>query len=471
MLDFGFYLMDCIEGMKQFPDNYFDLCIADPPYGGVTQGGYMSNPHTCDKLAKAKDYHLSLWSMDKPSDEYFKELFRVSKNQIIWGGNYFTSHLHESQCWIVWDKENGENNFADCELAWTSFNLASRIYKFRWAGMLQGNMKSKEHRIHPCLPKGEKVYFNNQWKNIEDVRIGDKNIFGRVSSITSHEAERIVKIRTLNNKETSATWNHPFLILRNNEIAWINAEQIKEGDQILWLKHTKRHPKDICATEKKMGNCEWNIALYGKNTLEKSRRGCKSTILTGIKPITIFPIYNLSHPLNINGFTKVADLKTGNGISRANVVESIKRLVKKIGISIKKQDGLHRDSASLVMSKRLSRTVKCELQTVGNVKIINEKTKVFNLTIDGIPAFETKVGISHNTQKPVALYEWLISKFANDGDIILDTHTGSASSLIACHRTRHKYVGFEIDETYYKKAKERLDAEIAQMTIYDFLEG
>ena len=75
----------------------------------------------------------------------------------------------------------------------------------------------------------------------------------------------------------------------------------------------------------------------------------------------------------------------------------------------------------------------------------------------------------HPTQKPVALYEWLLNMYAKEGDTILDTHTGSASSLIACHRTNHKYIGFEIDETYYKKAKERLERETAQSNIWQFL--
>lgn len=82
--------------------------------------------------------------------EYFQELFRVSKNQIIWGANHFISRIpYDSPCWIVWDKQNGENDFADCELALTSFKSAVRIFRFRWAGMLQGNMKNKEIRIHP----------------------------------------------------------------------------------------------------------------------------------------------------------------------------------------------------------------------------------------------------------------------------------------------------------------------------------
>jgi site-specific DNA-methyltransferase (adenine-specific) len=75
----------------------------------------------------------------------------------------------------------------------------------------------------------------------------------------------------------------------------------------------------------------------------------------------------------------------------------------------------------------------------------------------------------HPTQKPICLYEWILNKYANKNDIILDTHVGSASSLIACYRTNHKFVGFEIDETYYKVAMKRLDAEMAQMNIFDFI--
>lgn len=81
----------------------------------------------------------------------------------------------------------------------------------------------------------------------------------------------------------------------------------------------------------------------------------------------------------------------------------------------------------------------------------------------------TMPGKIHPTQKPVALYEWILNKCAKDGDIILDTHAGSASSLIACHRTNHKFVGFEIDEYYYSMAKKRLDAEMAQMNIFEYL--
>lgn len=149
MLDFGFYNMDCMEGMKQFPDKYFDIAIVDPVYGDVTQGGYMFGQGG-ECAAKRKDYHFGLWSQAKTGREYFDELRRVSKNQIVWGGNYFCDCLPTSQGWVVWDKQHPDGvKFADCELAWTSFNVATRIFRFMWNGMLQGNMKEKEFKIHP----------------------------------------------------------------------------------------------------------------------------------------------------------------------------------------------------------------------------------------------------------------------------------------------------------------------------------
>lgn len=227
MLDFGFYNMDCIEGMKMFPEKYFDLAIVDPVYGDVTKGGYMTHnkgQRIGTGKANQKGYHAGLWQQEKTGRDYFEELLRVSKEVIVWGGNYFADMLPPSQGWIVWDKEHPDGlGFADAELAYTSYDKATRIFRFMWNGMLQGNMKSRENRIHP-------------------------------------------------------------------------------------------------------------------------------------------------------------------------------------------------------------------------------------------------------TQKPVALYEWILNKYAKPGDIILDTHVGSASSLIACRNTNHKYVGFEIDKTYYELAKKRLDQETAQMNIFDFME-
>lgn len=148
MLDYGFYLKDCMEGMKEYPDGFFDLAIVDPIYGDVSKGGYMSNSEGMKKAARINHYHNSIWNQKKTSSEYFKELLRVSKNQIIWGGNYFANFLPISPCWIVWDKNN-TGRFADGEMAWTSFNSALRIFKYTWNGMIQEAGFKHEYRIHP----------------------------------------------------------------------------------------------------------------------------------------------------------------------------------------------------------------------------------------------------------------------------------------------------------------------------------
>lgn len=240
---FGFYNMDCMEGMKLFPDKYFDLAIVDPPYGlnitgrhkakeeeieivngkarafGGKKGGIKLCGQCENAAAKPKVYH-PFNDQTTPGKEYFDELFRVSKNQIIWGGNYFLDYLGNAKCVIVWDKCRRGLSQSDCEVAWTSLNDNPRIIEYKWNGMLQQDMKNKETRIHP-------------------------------------------------------------------------------------------------------------------------------------------------------------------------------------------------------------------------------------------------------TQKPVALYEKLLTKYAKDGDVILDTHVGSASSLIACHNTQHKFVGFEIDEYYFNVAKERFDAETRQINLFE----
>lgn len=143
------YNIDCMEFMRKMPDNAFSLAVCDPPYGIMESG---AKNHTRGKLAKARDYKPFYGGDEKaPTKEYFRELERVSRNQIIFGANHFADNLPSAQshCWIVWDKMNGETDFADCELAWTSFHSAVRIFRYRWQGMLQGNMKDKEQRIHP----------------------------------------------------------------------------------------------------------------------------------------------------------------------------------------------------------------------------------------------------------------------------------------------------------------------------------
>ena len=166
--------------MKKYKDNHFDLAIVDPPYG---IGADKKRADTGkNKHIKQKDYHFGNWDKNTPKKEYFEELFRVSKNQIIWGGNYFVSKIpYDSSCWIVWDKDNGSNSYADCEIAYTSFSSAIRKIKFRWFGFLQENMKEKELRIHPTqkpiqLYKWLLYNYSEKGQKILDTHLGSGSI-------------------------------------------------------------------------------------------------------------------------------------------------------------------------------------------------------------------------------------------------------------------------------------------------------
>jgi len=138
---------DNMSLMSRYEDNYFDLAIVDPPYG-IDIGNQSQGKG--GGVAKKINYTKKDWDKFAPNIEYFKELLRVSKNQVVWGANHFIDKIpFGSSCWLVWDKDNGGSDFADCELAYTSFKSSVRKYKFRWSGMLQQNMKNKEKRIHP----------------------------------------------------------------------------------------------------------------------------------------------------------------------------------------------------------------------------------------------------------------------------------------------------------------------------------
>lgn len=138
--------VDCMEYMKSLPDKTFDLAIVDPPYMDKFNTSMWVGK--CAKPNKyTKDTHLL--TNKKPELDYFDELKRVSKNQIVWGGNYFSNYLPISRAWIVWYKSKQDSYFSDAELAWTSFDRVLKVFEWRWSGMLQQNMKNKERRIHP----------------------------------------------------------------------------------------------------------------------------------------------------------------------------------------------------------------------------------------------------------------------------------------------------------------------------------
>ncbi len=137
---------DCIQVMKRYPDKHFDLAIVDPPYG-IDFGSFnRTNKDGNGKRYKANKYKNADWDKEIPTDEYFEQLFRVSKEQIIWGGNYFP--LPPTQCFIFWYKQNPVPNFSDGELAWTSFSRPALCFDYRYYGNLEGKTSASD-KIHP----------------------------------------------------------------------------------------------------------------------------------------------------------------------------------------------------------------------------------------------------------------------------------------------------------------------------------
>ena len=158
--------MDCMDGMRQFPDGYFDLAIVDPPYGieRFKHGGSVINKYGDEN---------GEWNNTKPTEAYFSELFRVSKNQIIWGGNNFS--LPESEYFIIWDKVNPPDfSFAQCEMAWTSCRVPAKIFTYN-------SQKESKQRIHPT----QKPVALYKWLLTKYAKEGDKILDTHVGSASS----------------------------------------------------------------------------------------------------------------------------------------------------------------------------------------------------------------------------------------------------------------------------------------------
>lgn len=163
MLDFGYYNLDCMTGMKEFPDKYFDIAVCDPQYGlkehgGKNRSGFVLQKNGSKCFVKDGGYENRGWDNAPVAAECIEEIIRVSKNQIIFGVNYFEYSLPGGR--IIWDKCNDGSDQSNCEIAYCSFNNRVDIFRFMWRGMMQGksivegnvqqgNKALNEKRIHP----------------------------------------------------------------------------------------------------------------------------------------------------------------------------------------------------------------------------------------------------------------------------------------------------------------------------------
>lgn len=186
------YNMDCMEYMRNIPDKFFELAVVDPPYfDGPNRLGYYGKDITSFGV-KRKGYKAIHWEV--PQKEYFVELFRVSKNQIIWGINYFPYSIFDSGR-IVWNKVNGKSSFSDCEIAYCSLIKTVRMFTYMWNGMCQGksieegniqkgDKRKNETRIHPT----QKPIALYQWIYKNYAKPGDKILDTHLGSGSSRIA-------------------------------------------------------------------------------------------------------------------------------------------------------------------------------------------------------------------------------------------------------------------------------------------
>ena len=185
----NFLNADCMEGMRDLPDNSIDLAIVDPPYfSGPERRGYYGRVKSRTKVKRVEYHTTAQWLV--PGREYFDELMRVSRNQIIWGCNYFDYPFGPGR--IVWDKCNPGSTFSDCEIAYCSLHDSVRLYRFMWNGMcqgksimeghvMQGNKALNEKRIHPT----QKPVALYKWLLMTYAKPGDKILDTHVGSASS----------------------------------------------------------------------------------------------------------------------------------------------------------------------------------------------------------------------------------------------------------------------------------------------
>ena len=178
------YNIDCLDLMKEMVRGgvLADWLITDPPYGiGIEKMAFTNGKTDIYKSACRRHDFSSVgkWDSVRLNQEYFDLMFKCSKNQIIFGGNYYTDYLPPTASWIIWDKrcdDNMRNDFADCEIAWCSKGVA-RVFRYLYNGMLQGNMRSKDERFHPTQKPTQLIsklitYYTNEGDLILDPFMG-----------------------------------------------------------------------------------------------------------------------------------------------------------------------------------------------------------------------------------------------------------------------------------------------------------
>ena len=313
--------------------------------------------------------------------------------------------------------------------------------------------KPHKNDLHPCLCPDSEVLTDKGWRVIESLVDGNRvlaadGVFRPVKLVSSHFIEKPVFRIAVSDVEIAvdATGNHPFFAKRNGQLAWIEASRIVVGDEIASavLEDSICRPQKVTSETGTEIGSEWNTMSCGRETSAPSLTDTVSITSTTIRKIITFQTSNLSPTLSTSGFTPVANSEMVFGGSPAVLVDASNQSLTSIGISPLK-DG-HTDGAADLATPRKSYSFV--LRSVSSVKKIDYSGPVWNLSVQGSPTFETRIGMSHNTMKPVELVERAIRNSSKPGNSVLDPFGGSGTTLIAAEKSGRKAFLMELDPKY-----------------------
>lgn len=300
---------------------------------------------------------------------------------------------------------------------------------------------SREKTGYPCLRPGSRVLTNEGWLPIEEMQVGmqvlaSDGTFCEVEHVSNHHCgDPLVRLAVEGALVTvDATSNHPFLVWREGEIAWVEAGQIRVGDYSMTplysgvengtQKPCDSTPKDIFKP-RSMVSSDSSTLLSGSKSTALYLKDSNSTTATTTSRITICPISNLLTPLHTSGFTLVVNSVTECGGNHAGCAVCSNPPMQNIGTC--REDGLTENYVDPALSLKSLTTVVFALHRVESVDVVPYSGEVWNLSVEGNPTFQTEVGMSHNTQKPLHLLNRFVRVHTNPGDVVLDAFAGSGT--------------------------------------------
>lgn len=387
-------------------------------------------------------------------------------NEIIWAYDYGArsktrwSTKHNTILWYALNPENYVFNYdaidripymAPSLVGTEKAEKGKTLTTVWWNTIVPTN--GKEKTGYACLHPDSRVLSDEGWLPIEDIRVGmcvlaSDGTFCEVEHVSHHYCgDPLVRLAVEGTSVTvDATSNHPFLVWREGEVAWVEAGQIRVGDYTMTPLSfgADGGTQKPCAStpvvtikSKLTVSIDSFTLLSGRKSTDLYLKDTNFTIATTTRGITTCPTSNLSIPLRTNGFTPVANCVMESGGNHAGCVVCLNP--PHLNTGTYHEGGLTEDYVNHVSLPKSSATVVFALHRVENVAVVPYSGNVWNLSVKGNPSFQTEVGMSHNTQKPLAILERIVRVHSKEGDTVLDFFAGSGTTGEAAKKLNREY--------------------------------